>query len=80
MKIFFIKLLLNVALRLLLKHTRVKDVLDLVNEAEEEMNNPFARRGYVYRRLKEREKGEASTGELNLVLEAGVNLYRLVKS
>lgn len=78
MKLMIMKAVLQLALYFLLQNNRVQDVLDYVKDAEENLSNPFARRGHVYRKLKETEgDGGASTGDLNLALELGVRLYRL---
>jgi hypothetical protein len=78
MKVAIVKMVLRVALYFLLQNNRVKDVLSLVDEAEKELSNPFARRGHVYRKLKETEGEKTPTGDLNLALELGVSLYRLL--
>ncbi len=79
MKTVVIKMVLKAALYFLLQNSRVRDVLAFVKEAEEELNNPFARRGHVYRRLKETEGESKPKNELNLAVELGVGLYRLMK-
>jgi hypothetical protein len=77
MKVAIIKVVLRVALYFLLQNNRVKDVLDMVRQAEQDKDNPFARRGQVYRQLKETEGESARVSDLNMALEMGVGLYRL---
>lgn len=67
---------LRTALALLLNKTSIKELLALVKEAELMDANGFAKRGVVYRNLKEKETTN-STQLINTLVEMGVMLYRL---
>ena len=78
MKETIIKIVISIALHFLLQNTKVRDILAMVEDAELNKDNAFARRGQVYRQLKEREGDDVRVSDLNMALELGVGLYRLI--
>lgn len=79
MKQFLIKSALKVLLSLLLDRIAIKDVTDLVKEAQKLHDNAFSRRGYVLRELKRIEGSDNSTAFLNLIVEGGVYLVKYLR-
>jgi hypothetical protein len=72
-------LLLQAALRLLVAlladHTRFRDILALVIQADAEHTNNMAKRGFVYRAIKERDP-QLTQSAINAMVELGVLVYR----
>lgn len=76
-KLFFIRFAITFILSYLLNNTRIMDLLQLIQDAAREQTNDFARRGQVYRALKEREGEGAQTQVLNVAVELGLLLAQL---
>lgn len=77
MKTVLLRLTLQIALTLLLKNTSVSRLLATVEDAARTLENNFARKGHVYRSLKELEGDQVTESVLNLAVEMGVVLMNL---
>lgn len=75
MKEFLLQVVLRVLLILLAEHTRFQDLLRWVRMAEDLHTNAMAKRGEVYRQIKEVEP-DLSQSAINSLLELAVVIYK----
>lgn len=80
MKQLLLRLLLNLALRLMLSNTKVQDLLGQVEYINSETADQTEKQKLVSSALRDREGWGMSTAELNMVTEMGVNLYRMISA
>jgi len=69
---FILKLLISQLIGRIMKNVDLDALIDFVVEAEKQYDNAFAKKGYVYRTIKELEPQDISTTAVNLAIEAGV--------
>ena len=75
MKLFVLRLLQRWLLTLVLQHLKPDDVLAVVEDAERGHDNAMAKRGKVYRYIRDNHAA-SSTSRINLATELAVDLFK----
>lgn len=78
MKSFIMRLLQRWLLTLVLSHLKPDDVLAIVEDAERSKDNAMAKRGVVYRYIRDNQ-GASSPSKINLATELAVGLFKAVR-
>ncbi len=73
---FIARMLVKSMVGRLLQKVDVGSLLNFVDEAEEQYDNQFAKRGHVYRAIKAVEPEDISNVVVNLAIELGVYFYK----